>query len=251
MVRETNAPSTLAKIAEAYQNNPVVRALIQLAMAPIPYGIGSAVDAALTAAVENMRSERLRVFFDELASGSTSLTEERIQKQDFLHAYFCTLKAAMNTRRAEKIRLFARLLSNATLLDQIGTDTFEEYLHILDELSTREMRLLVLLKKIEDDHPPQLIMEGKEPKIENDLQRANRLWPQFEVAAEEELQIDRNQLGSILTRLNRTGFFETFVGAYLGYSGGRGKTTPFFSQFLAWIQNREEDIGNEIRRVDI
>ena len=89
--------SALQEIGNAYDKNPIIRALIQIAMSHIPYGIGGAIDATLTANIQQMREKRLRTFFDELAVGSHVLTESLIQEEDFLHAYFATLKAAVNT----------------------------------------------------------------------------------------------------------------------------------------------------------
>ena len=46
----------------------------------------------------------------------------------------------------------------------------------------------------------------------------------------------------MLTRLQRTGLYETFTGASYGYAGGRGKLTPRFEQFVFW--RRETDTGD-------
>ncbi len=230
----------LQKIADAYESNPVVRGLVQILMFPLPYGVGNAIDAALTAKIENMREERLRVFFEELASGTRDLNEETIQQEDFLLAYFATLKAAVNTRQKEKIRLFARLLSNAAQTEQTGSETYEEFLHILDDLSLRELHILSILKRLEDVHPnlPKVMKEGE--LAENDLQRANRFWDDFEKAVESEVGIHPDELRAILNRLNRTGLYETFIGMYLGYAGGRGKLTPLFKEFAAWLESKDE-----------
>ena len=91
-----------------------MRALVQL----VPYGIGSAFDTALTTALMNWREKRFRIFFDELSKGSQVLSEDVIGKEDFLYAYFSTLKASMNQNREEKIRLYARLLCNAVALNK-------------------------------------------------------------------------------------------------------------------------------------
>jgi len=37
-----------------YDSNPLIRAIVQLAISPVPYGIGSAIDAALTSKIENI-----------------------------------------------------------------------------------------------------------------------------------------------------------------------------------------------------
>lgn len=236
----TQSSNALQKIADAYEGSPLVRGLVQLLMSPVPYGIGSAIDAALTSKIENMREERLRVFFKELAAGTRDLSEDTIQQEDFLHAYFATLKAAVNTRQKEKIGLFARLLSNAARMEQTGSETYEEFLRILEDLSLRELHILSILKRLEDAHPnlPKVMRDGE--LAETDLQRANRFWDDFEKAVESEVDIHPDELRAILNRLNRTGLYESIVGSYLGYGGGKGKLTPLFEQFTTWLQLQEE-----------
>ena len=100
----SNLPILVERLATRYEHNPIIRALVQL----IPFGFGSAADVALVTTIENIREERAHTFFDELASQDLILTEEQIENEDFLHSYFATTRAALNTRRREKIRLFAR-----------------------------------------------------------------------------------------------------------------------------------------------
>lgn len=63
---------------------------------------------------------------------------------------------------------------------------------------------------------------------QNDLQRASGFWEEFKQVLENDLGIPDNQQDSKLTRLNRTGCYETFTGSYLGYTGGKGKLTPVY-----------------------
>ena len=114
--------TALMRIAGAYEDNAVVRALVQLITEHVPLGIGSALDAAITKRVENLREE----FFDELASGEVELTEEVIAQDDFLHAYFSTVRAAMAAHQTEKIRLFARMLLRSVELREAGSPVHVE-----------------------------------------------------------------------------------------------------------------------------
>lgn len=230
--------NALQKIADLYESNPLIRAIVQVAIAPVPYGIGSAIDTALTSKIENMREERLRVFFNELANGSQALTEELIQSEDFLHAYFSTLKAAVNTRRKEKIKLFARLLLTAAKEQHVSGEKYEEFLNILDNLSIRELHILLILKHFEDTHLSNFKANGES---DNDLQLVNRFWEDFEVKVHKKCAVSPGELRAVLNRLNRTGLYETVIGMYLGYTGGRGKLTPIFSEFAHWIQAKESD----------
>ena len=219
---------TIEQLANRYQANPMIRGLIQL----IPFGIGSAADVALVTTLERIREDRAREFFDELEKGAVQLTPGIIEKEDFLHCYFSTVRAALNTRRREKIRYFARLLTSSICSSEIATvDEYEECLSILDEIGYRELGILVVLSRYEKEYP-----QGKE----TDVQRTNRFWDPFSSEICSSFSISREELFGILTRLNRTGLYATIVGTYIGYTGGRGKLTPLYTKLEKLIRPEED-----------
>lgn len=187
----------LEELGKQYEQQPFIRALIQL----IPYGIGSAMDTALITVLNNVREERARAFFDELAKGNIVLTQERIANEDFLHSYFATARAALNTRRREKIKLFGRLFINyckgAGVAD---TDTYEETLAVLDDLTLRELQVLLLLRDFESKNP---ILPG-----ESTLQRVNRFWASFIQRVVDECGISKTEVSGYLGRLTVQGFIK-------------------------------------------
>lgn len=200
-----------------YEKNPLMRALVPLIFTPFAAGL----DAALLQKLQNIREERVRAFFDGLAEGKIELTEDLIKNEDFLHCFFITAKAALNTRRREKIKMFARLLKTAVVEDTFSNiDEYEEYLSILDELNYQEFSMLLLLDKYESKYPRK--------DTENELQRAWRFWPDFINELEKELKFPKEEINDRLARLNRTGCYETFVGGYANYSGGVGKLTSTY-----------------------
>jgi hypothetical protein len=220
--------SALQQLAEEYEGQPLIRALVQLILAPLPYGIGNALDDALTSAIQNIRANRARVFFDELAKGSADLTEEVITSNDFLHAYFATTKAVLNTRREEKIRLFARLLMNGVSMQLVGSEQFEEFLAILNDLSIEELNILLILRQIELD-------PGR-------LKPARLHWPAFQKEVQAKCRIEADVLCAKLARLNRTGLYATETGGYIGGGGGWGNLTVLFSEFVKWIEVKNADV---------
>lgn len=219
---------TIEQLSDMYQTNPAIRALIQL----VP--IVSVADAALVTKIEKTRTERARVFFDELGNGTVQLTQEMIESEDFLHCYFSTLKAASNSHRREKIRYFARLLTSSITLSEISTiDEYEEYLSILDDLSFRELELLIVLSRYEKEY---FLQDDKNP-----LQRANRLWDQFSPEVCSKFSISDGELDGMLARLNRTGLYKTIIGTYVGYNGGRGELTPMYAKLEKMIRAEENE----------
>lgn len=144
--------------------------------------MGGSLDTLLNARAEEIAEERTKEFFDELSEGSLELTKEIIQSEDFIHCWVITAKVAVNTRRREKIRLFARLLKSSFLSDtSVTTDEYEEYLSILDELSYRELLVLSILERYEREFPPS--------ENENELQKANQFWGEFVSGVKQELDL--------------------------------------------------------------
>lgn len=189
--------------------------------------------------LENIREERAREFFDELAKGTVSLTQEIIESEDFLHAYFSTAKAALNTRRREKIRYFARLLTSSINSSEISTiDEYEEYLNILDEISFRELGILVVLSRYEKDCPHKA--------GEDEYDRRVRFWNQFSAEVCTRFSITSGEFSSVLTRLNRTGIYVTSAryryksATEMSLSSGRtGKLTPSYTKLEKMIRPEE------------
>ncbi len=210
-------PLIIDTLVKRYEQSSVVRGLVQL----IPLSIGSALDTAVLTRVQSIRADRAHAFFDELAKGKEQLRPELLENNEFLHCYFATVAAALRTQRTEKIQALARLLRSSTVSGKmVIVDEYEEFLSILSELSYRELSVLTVLHGYESRHPHQV--------GENDLQRANRFWEAFHNQVVVELPIRPNEVDSILTRLNRSGCYETFTGGYLDYTGGKGKITPLF-----------------------
>jgi hypothetical protein len=235
---------SLWQMAEDYANVPVMRAIIKTTISVLATvlpaaGELDALDEALLAHVARMRQNRTRIFYDELAHGAHKLTEELIQTDDFLHAYFSVLRASINTKREEKIRLFARLLLGAVTANQLGDDRFEEFVEILDDLSVRELEILYIVKRFEDAYPLQEVALSRNPsEPETELQFISRFWPELEATLEDEVNILPEELPAILTRLQRTGLYQTFAGLYLDYRPGEGKVTALFTEFAHWLQEQ-------------
>lgn len=222
--KQPKVPSQLEEFAKRYENLSLVRTLLQLT----PCGIGSAIDTALVTVLNRVNDERIRAFFDELAKGKIALTQEQIANEDFLHAYFATARAALHTRRREKIKLFGRLFTHYCQGAGFSTtDTYEEILAVLDDLTLRELQVLLLLRDFESNNP---ILPGQ-----NALQRATQFWASFLQRVEVEIGISKVEIPGYLERLNRTGLYQTFVGTAWDYTGDKGYTTPNFEGFLQFL----------------
>lgn len=219
--------NNLQPLLEKYEGNRVIRGLIQL----IPCGIGGAVDVILAKTSENIQSERASTFFDELAKGNIVVDENLLKSEDFLHCYFSTAKYALNSRRREKIQMFARLLKSS--LSKEGpknVDEYEDFLKILDELSYRELLALSILDQY-SNRPRE--------KEHNDLQWTITFWSEFEERLPQELSMPADEVVYFMDRIARTGCYETFKGGGFFYEGGKGKLTPIYHRLKRFILSSE------------
>ena len=217
---------TIEQVVSRYPaTSPMFRGLIQL----IPCGIGSAIDVAVVTKLENIHKDKLREFFDELEKGAIPLTPEIIESEDFLHCYISTVRAALNTRRREKIRYFARLLTSSISSSEISTvDEYDECLSILDELSFRELGILIVLSRYEKKYSYQ---DGG-----SHIQKADQFWERFSSEVCSGFSIPREELNGMLIRLNRTGlYYETFIGSYES-NRARGALTPLYAKLEKLIK---------------
>jgi hypothetical protein len=197
-------------LLERYEGNRVIRGLVQL----VPFGIGSAFDVVLVRTLEKMQEDRARSYFDALSEGGP-LDDALLGSEGFLHRFFATTRAALDTRREEKIQMFARLLlSSVSDTRPIEPDEYEEFLGILDDLSYREMLALSVLDRFS---------ERKREPDHNDLQWTNTFWDEFEQVLCSELQVPEDSVSDFMNRISRTGCYEMFTGGYLDYTGGKGK----------------------------
>jgi hypothetical protein len=222
-------------LIKKYEKNPIIRGLIQL----IPFGIGSAVDVSLITHFHKFQYERARTFFDELFSGKVILTTDLINSEDFLHAYFATFKAALNSRRREKIKMFAQMLSSAVTSNILSNiDEYEECLQILDELSCRELLLLNILEKHEKRY------ELHKGENENKAKKSSHYLDEFFKEAQNTLSITREEVNAMLSRIKRTGCFETFAGKYwIDSLDNQGELTVLYYKYdfrpaTIWIKKQ-------------
>ena len=213
--------ASAVSLAERYERHPVVRTLVRL----IPYA--SAAEAAVLTVVANIRRDRTEVFFDELASANAIDNPELLESEDFVHCFFSTAKFALNTRRREKIRMFARLLNRSAQSDGglSDVDEYEDFLGILDELSYRELRALDVLDSFYETHA------ANGP---NEMEQIMGFWDAFCRRLSAELQIPQDEVPDFMSRIGRTGCLQEHVG--WDATTGMGRLTPTYRRLKEFVQ---------------
>lgn len=198
----------LEKLHLAYENDPGIQAIINV------FPFLEFFKPFVSTRVKEIRSKRTETLFDELSKGKIELTQDIINSEDFIHKFFIVYRASINTRRKEKIRFFARLLKSSIINEEeIDIDIFEDYSKILQDLSFREITALTLL----DSYYPNTI------KV--DLSRTQKFWDDYEKNLQKKININKDTIGSFMSRLSRSGCYELFTGQYFDVDASRGMGT--------------------------
>lgn len=222
--------SAMAKMESRYAESPI-RGFLQLTP------LTAAFDTALMIQADKVAKERARTFFEELAKGKIELTRELIEGEDFLHCFFGSLRAAVRSRKREKIRIFARLLRSTLEAQSLSrTDEFEDYLAILDDLSVREIAVLVTLEKYQTEFPPSDVREAP--------QKADAFWPKFKTESVAIYGSPEKEVDALIARLERTGLYLVFEGLYGGNPNRLGWLTPAYFRLKELIQDEQGNVLN-------
>lgn len=182
-------------LLKRYAESPL-RPLMQL----VRFGIGSAIDVTLLMRLEKIKAKRVEIFFDELQRTIGNIKPELLESEDFIHCFIKTIQLAIDTRRHEKIKMFARLLGSGVRSCGIeSVDKFEEYLTLLAELSYMEIQILFQIEKFQDENP--------EPWTSTNYMN----WNSFTDKLAKSLNLSLDELDMLLMRINRVGCSETFL----------------------------------------
>lgn len=185
----------LTALYKSYESSPALKSLIQLVnYSGLP--IGPMIDSALGAYVNRIKAERLRIFFDELYRGDIVLTEEEIESNDFLHAYFETAEYVLRTKSDEKIKRFAKILKKVYSGD-LKIEDFEYYTSLFNELTDKEFAILAIKYEYEQDN------KNKTVDLIN-LQVTHKYWESFKKDVVSKLEIKESEVNLFLIRLQRT-----------------------------------------------
>lgn len=141
----------IIKASRIYSQNIALRTVVNL----IPY-VGSAMDIILTSQWSRITEKRLNDFleftkkeFDNI--NNKSINKEFIESDDFVDLTVKCLTTATKTRNQKKIALLAKILKNAAISKRFEYDEFEEILPTFEQVSIRELTILVHLNLWENN----------------------------------------------------------------------------------------------------
>lgn len=146
-----NIEKRIEKISQAYSQNLVARAFVNA----IPY-IGSSLDLVFSEKWNKISNIRTQMFFDFIKDELEKIDEAKInqsfiESDDFADLTVKCLELSSRSRKQEKIKMIAKILTNAIITGKFDIEEFEEIKYIIDQISLREITFLSHLETLEDE----------------------------------------------------------------------------------------------------
>lgn len=199
---------------------------LRLLVTSVPY-IGGPIDLIMSTQAGKFIQKRIETLLQNLANEVEKLDEKTIDKEfleseEFFDLLALAMEAAARTRHKEKICLYARVLSGATITHKRKHDDPEQYLKILSELSLRELQLLAAIvqarQEVDGQKDKELIGTG--PLAWGKLAETTRSVPE--------------DIEYLLVRIQGTGLIQRDIRTVAGYNANF-KFTPLFDKMMAFI----------------
>jgi hypothetical protein len=204
---------------------------LKVLISQIPY-LGSVIDGIITHKEDELQEQRLKYFLGSLKEGIEKIDERTIQKEwvnseEFYDILRQAISSSIKSRSKEKALINVRILLNVLGTTNEGQFRPEEYLHSIEELTTTEVKALLVIY--------QEFTSKEREDSQNDLQFARTLnWKEKII---QHCGIDEEDIEFVIKRLEKTGFITEITGAYFSYSGGQIKITQSFIRFMNYISN--------------
>lgn len=210
-----------------------------VSMLPIPLStlypiseVPELLNEALQSIMKASFDKKLKLVLEEIEAGNRIITKQELLEINVIEDFNRLLQAISRTNVNEKIGIATRLFVRGCISDEpLSTDTYEEYLRIVEELSVKELAILAILYSVEQK-PDDYIDE----KMSKDEYLPHRYWEKFKEKVARELDIPSGQIYPMMKRLERSGLFAM----YNGFSFGQveeGTTTEYFDEFYKYIRS--------------
>jgi hypothetical protein len=209
-------------------NNPVVKVTILSVLKSVPI-IGDLVDSTIDIFLANFQNQKREELIQIILSDIT-ITPEMVNDVEFIMNFAKTLEAINKLATNDKIVYFANLLKNSYFSgNKIDNNEFEEFFEVINSLSYRQIRVLIILHNIEND---------PEPHIDNTMSKNDylprRYWFSFKKELKDKLNIEQEDVYSIMKSMEQTGLF-TMNNGFSYDAIEEGTLTPYFKKFAKWV----------------
>ena len=216
---------TITRASIVYEEQTLFRAAINA----IPY-VGGTIDVLFSSIGQKFSAKRIEFFIDELKNEishlqETTINKDYLEKEEGFDLILKAFNASARTRQKEKLILYARIIKNSlTNGREFEEDEPETFLKIVEELSVKELRVAMCLYKL---------------KIKKDSNNKDKTSSDIDLLSKDYPEFDKDELVSILVRIEKSGLIKEVVSVIVGYAGGNYTITQLFKKFVVFIETFE------------
>ena len=218
----------IAKASEVYVQNTWLRAAINL----IPY-IGGSLDVVL-ASRGSLHQKRILELLENLKEEMSHIKGERIdsaylESQEFSDIVLRLMEASLRTKDREKMRLYARFLRGAVLIQDRNHVCLEDYLATLIELTPNELEVARIIYE-----------QQRNTELESNESILQWAWRRgWKDLSNKVTSVSKEDLPFILLRIEKSGLVKELTGSYWGYEGGVFVVTDTFRKLMRFIDDEK------------
>jgi hypothetical protein len=225
----TKIEEGLVRAVEEYTGNPA----ISFAVSSIPI-FGPIIDIIVQTAGSKISERRFMQLCTSLKAEIALIDETKIDKPfleseegyDIIRKTFHT---ALETAENEKIRLYARILVRAAMLDNARfRHSAKDFLSILLELNPADLTLARTFYQQQKDTPPDI-----DHKVHNELHVVKQSGYD---TLKTTCKMNNAEFDLSLNKLIRAGLIRQVVGSYIGYIGDAHRITHTFRTLMQLLE---------------
>ena len=233
-IRESLAEYELAEDMLDIYKNPTVSGMRELAFAlskSIPV-LGTVFDETVLGILENHQKAKQQQLLEAIIHNADLLSSQRVHAIPFLMEFARTQQAVLRLANEKKVQFICNLFVNYFVKEEHeDVDEYDEFLLHLEQLSYRELDLLVHLYEYQRE-------EAKRQNME-ELTTSAEVFEKLRIYAEKEYGLSRGELIGLMTSVTKSGFCKEETGAFLNNTGGKFMVTGYFEKFLRYVRERD------------
>lgn len=202
------------------KKNPVVKATILSFVKAIPI-LGELIDSSIDVVLTDFQQKKRDELLDIILDNSEYIMPDMVNDVEFIMNFAKIIDAVNRLASNDKVAYLAYLLKNSYLCNnKIDEDYFEEYLNIINNLSYKEMRILIEVYRYEKE------------------KMGNLEWDEMCNTVKSNLNLEIDEIEAILQKLSANGLaYPEPSGLFTADTKIKVGTTQYFKKFADRVLN--------------
>ncbi|MEQ2605174.1 hypothetical protein [Dorea longicatena] len=185
------------------KENPVVDSVLLAPIKAIPV-LGDLIDSSTNKLLNDFQEKKEQELIDVILRDNLSITSEMVNDVEFIINFARTKEAVQRLATTDKVEYFGNLIRNGYLQGKhIEGSIFDEYIHILNVMSYREILYLVEYKKYCED----LSKKSKSTRHINGKIYSNK-YEAFCRKFSKQIKVSPREVDYVFLHIKQTGFIE-------------------------------------------